>query len=424
MSKKKKSALSKADGLIPELRFPEFKNEGEWEEKELDYSLDYLQPTPYLVESTDYNDKYKTPVLTAGKSFILGYTNEDKGIFKNNLPVIIFDDFTTATQFVDFPFKGKSSAMKILKAKKDADIKFLFESMQLIKYEVGVHQRHWISIFSKLKIPAPKLNEQQKIASCLSSLDEVIANHSQKLELLKDHKKGLMQNLFPTNSITNDQLRITEDNDQFVIRNSQTRNLPKVRFKEFEKNGEWVEKKLGDKDVAFIVNEKTSISKLNIETYISTENMLPDFTGVSAASKLPPTGSFTKFKIGDILISNIRPYLKKVWKSDKIGGASNDVIVFRSSSGVLSEFLEFLIKNETFINYVMESAKGVKMPRGDKDSMLNYPVFIPTKEEQIKIGSCLSSLDEIITSQTEKIEQLKHHKKGLMQGLFPKMIDI
>ena len=233
-----------------------------------------------------------------------------------------------------------------------------------------------------------------------------------------------MQNLFPTNSITNDQLRITEDNDQFVIRNSQTRNLPKVRFKEFEKNGEWVEKKLGDKDVAFIVNEKTSISKLNIETYISTENMLPDFTGVSAASKLPPTGSFTKFKIGDILISNIRPYLKKVWKSDKIGGASNDVIVFRSSSGVLSEFLEFLIKNETFINYVMESAKGVKMPRGDKDSMLNYPVFIPTKEEQIKIGSCLSSLDEIITAQTEKIEQLKHHKKGLMQGLFPKMIDI
>src|SRR3546814_7630509 len=109
----------------------------------------YLQPTPYLVESTDYNNKYKTPVLTAGKSFILGYTNEDKGIFKNNLPVIIFDDFTTASQFVDFPFKVKSSAMKILIAKKNADIKFSYESMQLIKYEVGVHQRHWISIFSR-----------------------------------------------------------------------------------------------------------------------------------------------------------------------------------------------------------------------------------------------------------------------------------
>jgi type I restriction enzyme S subunit len=171
------------------------------------------------------------------------------------------------------------------------------------------------------------------------------------------------------------------------------------------------------------VNEKISINKLNIETYISTENMLPDFTGITVASKLPPMGSFTKFKVGDILISNIRPYLKKVWKSNKIGGASNDVIVFRSGTDVLSEFLEFILKNEAFINYVMESAKGVKMPRGDKDSMLNYTVFIPAKEEQEKIASCLSALDEIITVQTEKIEKLKNHKKGLMQGLFPKIED-
>src|SRR5690606_24396749 len=154
-----KPALSKVEGLIPELRFPEFRDEGGWKKKELNHFLDYLQPTAYLVNSTEYNNNYKTPVLTAGKSFILGYTNENEGVFQDDLPVIIFDDFTTGSQFVKFPFKVKSSAMKILRAKKDADIKFLYESMQLIKYEVGVHQRHWISIFSNLKIPVSSPKE-------------------------------------------------------------------------------------------------------------------------------------------------------------------------------------------------------------------------------------------------------------------------
>jgi len=82
---------NKTNKLIPELRFPEFKNEGEWENKELGELLDYIQPTEYLVNSTAYDVKYKTPVLTAGKTFILGYTNESEGVFENNLPVIIFD---------------------------------------------------------------------------------------------------------------------------------------------------------------------------------------------------------------------------------------------------------------------------------------------------------------------------------------------
>jgi type I restriction enzyme S subunit len=256
------------------------------------------------------------------------------------------------------------------------------------------------SVFEKFIIHTPEtLGEQQKIASCLSSLDEVITAHNQKLSTLKDHKKGLMQNLFPQEGET----------------------VPKYRFPEFLGDGEWVAKKLGDKEVSYFVNEKTSVNKLNIDSYISTENMIPEFSGVSTSSKLPSLGSFTKFKNGDILISNIRPYLKKVWKADKNGGASNDVLVFRSGSEVLSEFLERIIKNEAFINYVMESAKGVKMPRGDKDSMQKYIVFIPSKTEQQKIAFCLSALDDLITAQAEKIEQLNLHKKGLMQGLFPKI---
>ncbi|OQK49320.1 restriction modification system DNA specificity subunit, partial [Vibrio vulnificus] len=97
--------------------------EGEWKKVELGELLDYKQPTPYLVKSTEYSSEYSTPVLTAGKTFILGYSNEDFGIFSEELPAIIFDDFTTASKFVDFPFKAKSSAMKILIAKEGVSIK-------------------------------------------------------------------------------------------------------------------------------------------------------------------------------------------------------------------------------------------------------------------------------------------------------------
>ena len=184
---------------IPQFRFPEFKDDGDWEETTLDKCLDYLQPTPYLVSNTDYDNKYETPVLTAGKTFILGYTDEKVGIFNNNLPVIIFDDFTTASKFVDFPFKAKSSAMKILLAKGDNDIKFMFEAIQNLKFEVKTHKRHWISVYSKLNILKPtNPKEQQKIANCLSAADELIATQTKKIEQLQEHKKGLLQQLFPT----------------------------------------------------------------------------------------------------------------------------------------------------------------------------------------------------------------------------------
>ena len=182
----------------PQFRFPEFKNDGDWEETTLEKCLDYLQPTPYLVSSTAYKDKYETPVLTAGKTFILGYTDEEEGIFNKNLPVIIFDDFTTATKFVDFHFKAKSSAMKILLPKGNNNIQFLFETIQNLQFEVSTHKRHWISVFSKLNILIPKdPKEQEKIADCFSSVDDLITTQTEKITALKDHKKGLMQQLFP-----------------------------------------------------------------------------------------------------------------------------------------------------------------------------------------------------------------------------------
>ena len=144
----------------------------ETKEYELGQLLSYEQPTEFIVNSTEYNDSYNIPVLTAGKSFIIGYTNETEGIY-SNYPVIIFDDFTTSSQYVDFPFKVKSSAMKILSANKElADLKYLYLLMQTIEFNAANHKRYWISEYSKLKIDLPPLEEQQRIVRRIESLFE------------------------------------------------------------------------------------------------------------------------------------------------------------------------------------------------------------------------------------------------------------
>lgn len=149
----------------------------------LDQVLNYEQPTKYLVENTEYSDEYTIPVLTAGKSFLLGYTNEKVGIYEPDEYVILFDDFTTATQLVDFPFKVKSSALKILTVKKElADIRYLFYIMQAIKFDSSKHKRYWISQYSKLSVPLPPLSIQQEIVEELDRYQKVIDGAKQVIE--------------------------------------------------------------------------------------------------------------------------------------------------------------------------------------------------------------------------------------------------
>ena len=124
--------------------------------------VDYEQPTSYIVSSTEYDYSFVTPVLTAGKSFVIGRTNETNGIF-SNLPCIIFDDFTTDSKYVDFPFKVKSSAMKILKVKNEISTKYVAMFMSITRLAGKTHKRYWISEYSKLRIPIPPKNEQQRI---------------------------------------------------------------------------------------------------------------------------------------------------------------------------------------------------------------------------------------------------------------------
>lgn len=133
-----------------------------WAVCQLDSIISYEQPTPYIVKSTDYDDTYTTPVLTAGRSFIIGHTNETNGVYEK-LPCIIFDDFTTDSKLVDFPFKVKSSAMKILQVKEDINIEYIAMFMSITRLIGDTHKRYWISEYSKIEIPIPPKNEQDRI---------------------------------------------------------------------------------------------------------------------------------------------------------------------------------------------------------------------------------------------------------------------
>ena len=185
-------------------------------------------------------------------------------------------------------------------------------------------------------------------------------------------------------------------------------NVPHLRFPEFTE--EWVNVSL--KDVADFQKERISSGLLDESTYISTENILQNFQGVQSAISIPANTNVVAYKKNDILLSNIRPYLKKVWFSDRIGGCSADVFVLRSKT-CEPEFLYNVIASDKFINYVMSGAKGVKMPRGDKNQMESFSFSIPAVVEQRKISRLFQLLDERIVSQNKIIEKLQSLIKGI-----------
>ena len=151
-----------------------------WRLCKLEDIVDYEQPTLYIVSSTEYKDTFATPVLTAGKSFIIGRTNETNGIY-SNLPCIIFDDFTTDSKYVDFPFKVKSSAMKILKVKDEILPKYVAMFMSITRLVGKTHKRYWISEYSKIQIPIPPKEEQQRIISSVEKLNNLLGNITESL---------------------------------------------------------------------------------------------------------------------------------------------------------------------------------------------------------------------------------------------------
>ena len=161
------------------------------------------------------------------------------------------------------------------------------------------------------------------------------------------------------------------------------------------------------------VNNRTT-SSMN---YISTENMLPNKGGISESTIIPP-GTTTEYKIGDILISNIRPYFQKIWCADRCGGCSADVLCIRAKENTDSKYLYYLLSQQAFFDYVMSGAKGCKMPRGDKKQIMQWPVNIPAIDVQKKVVAILSSLDNKIRLNRRINDNLEEQAKALFKSWF------
>lgn len=244
-------------------------------------------------------------------------------------------------------------------------------------------------------------NEQQKIADCLSSVDELIAAQAQKVDALKTHKKGLMQQLFPREGETQ----------------------PRLRFPEFKNTGKWEVQTLGELvEVASGQVDPTQppycdfpqVGSDNIE---SNSGKLVNVK--SAGDKGVMSGNYV-FDENDVLYSKIRPALNKAAAPAFEGICSADIYPIRPvSGGLLRSYLLYLLLSPEFLEYAIRNSERGKIPKINRDALLTYEGLIPLPAEQQRIASCLTSLDALITAESQQLEALKTHKKGLMQQLFP-----
>ena len=278
--------MKKEQKRTPEIRFPGFTDD--WEQRKLGEIFKYEQPGAYIVSSTDYNDSFKTPVLTAGQSFILGYTNETEGIKEasENNPVIIFDDFTTSSHYVDFPFKVKSSAMKLLTLiDEDDDIYCAKNVLQNIKYESQSHERHWISKFSEFEVLLPKQDEQKEIGLFFWELDNLITLHQRKLDAMKEYKKGMLQKMLP----------------------KQGEKIPEIRFPGF--TVDWEQRKLGEvySERNERGNDSLQILSVSIHSGVSDGELSEDSLG-KAVKRSEDKSTYKHVYPGDLVFNMMRAW--------------------------------------------------------------------------------------------------------------------
>ena len=328
--------------------------------------LDYEQPTKYIVESVNYDNSFKTPVLTAGKSFILGYTNETEGIFYN-LPVIIFDDFTTATKFVDFPFKVKSSAMKILKEKKElANIKYLYYLIQQIEFNANEHNRYWISQYSQLEIPLPPLEIQEQIVKEIEGYQKII-----------DGAKMVVDNYKPTISIK-PEWTLVELGDicDFVSG--------------YAFGSSDFTKKQGTKSI--------KITNVGVGSFVEVDD---DYLPENFKEK------FAKYsaKEGDIAIALTRTIIDAGIKiclvSKNYDGAlvNQRVALIRpKSTSAIKNFIYYLLNTDEVIAFVKEESKTLMQPNLSIKDLAKLNVKLPNIKEQIEIVELIETERQIVLS--------------------------
>lgn len=415
--------MSKKKELIPKLRFPEFLDEWEYVNGDKLFdpisNKDHNSDLPILAVTQEQGaiprDMIDYHVSVTEKS-IESYKIVEIGDF-----IISLRSFQGGIEYSDY-LGLCSPAYIILRKKTDLINDFYrhyFKSFSFIrdlnKNLEGIRDGKMISYkqFSEIFIPKPSKEEQQKIASCLSSLNEMIADQGQKLDLLKDHKKGLMQKLFP----------------------QEGEKVPKYRFKEFKNNGEWIERKLGEiahvsklagyeftKHIVYENKGKIiALRGLNIKNN-GLELSDVKYIDNSELNKL----NRSKLFIDDLMFTYIGTIgeVALIPENDKYYLAPNVSRIRPNKKEIYAKFLlQYFnvpnFKGKEISKYISSSSQ----PALTMENVRKFSILLPNLNEQQKIASCLSSLDALITAQTEKIEQLKLHKKGLMQGLFPKIND-
>jgi len=345
----------------------------EWTFKEIAELLDYDQPQKYLVASTEYKDEYQIPVLTAGKTFILGYTNERVGIYDEGLPVIIFDDFTTAHKFVDFPFKAKSSAMKILTAKAGANLKFVYGWMNIHPYKAGEHKRNYLSEYQYRDVLTPPLPEQNRIVVVLETWDRAIEKLSRKIELKKQIKKGLMQELL----------------------------TGKTRLPGF--TGGWEAVNLGG---VSLIKRGDSFTKASL-----VEGSIP----VVAGGQQPAYFHNKSNRQGlTITISGSGAYAGYVDFYDRPIFISDGMSIQEKSLNI--SFIYYFLKLKQRYLYYLQA--GGAQPHVYPKDLQRIKLDIPkSREEQIAIANILTTTDKEIQTLERKLKILQEQKRYLLNNL-------
>ena len=372
-----------------------------WQIKKLEDFLEYVQPTPYIVETTEYSNKFKTPVLTAGKTFVLGYTNETSGVF-NSLPVIIFDDFTTSSKFVNFSFKVKSSAMKILKPKIDSvNILFVYYYMQTVKISIDTHKRYWISVFSKLEIPTPPLSEQHlivsKIEELFSELDKGVENLKIAQQQLKVYRQSLLKAAFEESG-----LRVSIIKD--VIEKIQIGPFgTQLHKQDYIENGIPLINPMHIQDGKIVANYSYSIKE-------EKKNSLPNYI----------------LKTGDVIMGRRGEMGRCGLVTNKENGwfCGTGSLYFRPKSSVMnSTFLYYYLTSETVKKYLEENAGGTTMANLNLKIVGEIPICLPSLEEQNQIVQILESKLTICDKIEETISQSLQQAETLRQSILKKAFE-
>lgn len=395
--------MSNKKKLIPALRFPEFKEDGEWA---YHYGNKLFQPISNKNHDSDLpilaitQDSGAIPrelidyTVIASKNSVKNYKIVEKGDF-----IISLRSFQGGIEYSSY--RGICSPAYIILRKRvelERDFyKYYFKTplyiQELNRNLEGIRDGKMVSYsqFSEIYLPFPPLPEQQKIADCLSSLDDLLAAHNEKLELLKGHKKGLMQNLFP----------------------QEGERVPKFRFPEFENDGEWEEKKLGE------VGENLDSRRVPITSTVREKGDIP-YYGASGIIDFVKDHIFDEELLlisedGANLIARTYPIAftisGKTW-------VNNHAHVLRFNCWATQVLVENYLNSRSIEDFLT----GMAQPKLNRSKLDIIPISLPNSlDEQQKIASCLSAVDDLIKAETGKIEALKGHKKGLMQGLFPKM---